>query len=237
MMSSLHVARAKKYLIVLFMITISTYNCQSSKRNVGGINMLCNNSDIVFLQEHWLFPSDLPSLNNIHPDFISFGLSSMDPFTRLISGRPYGGVAVLWRKALTHLVKPVTYDADRILGLEVYQGETKLLLLGVYLPYCTPPNFESYVYYLGKIKAIVDESDSPYVCVLGDFNADIVKATEFGKELESFCVELNPILLLRMHYISVLTQRLMLMMAMVRRPGLTISFVRKPFSKSLKTSA
>ena len=186
-MSSLYVVRT--ILIAFVMIQISTYNCQSSKRNVGGISKLCENSDVVFLQEHWLFPSDLPSLNNIHPDFISFGVSAMDPSTMLMSGRPYGGVAVLWRKSLTHLVKPLTYDDDRILGLELDQGETKFLFLGVYLPYCAPCNFESYVSYLGKIKAIVDEFDSPYVCALGDFNADTVKATEFGNELASFCDE------------------------------------------------
>ena len=48
-------------------------------------------------------------------------------------------------------------------------------------------NFDKFVHYLAKVKAIIDDFDSPFVCVLGDFNADIVKATEFGKELESFC--------------------------------------------------
>ena len=176
-------------LIVLAMVKISTYNCQSSKRNAVGISQLCQDSDVIFLQEHWLFPSDLSSLNSIHPDFISFGLSAMDPSTMLMSGRPYGGVAVLWRKGLTHLVKPVTYDDDRIIGLEFRQGETQMLFLGVYLPYCAPCNFESYVHYLGKIGTILNKSDTPYVCILGDFNADMAKMTEFGTELASFCDE------------------------------------------------
>ena len=62
-----------------------------------------------------------------------------------------------------------------------------MLFIGVYLPYCTRLNFDRYVYYLAKLKTIIDDYHSPYVCVLGDFNGDIVKATEFGKELESFC--------------------------------------------------
>ena len=82
-------------LFFLFMLQISSYNCQSSKRNAGGIHKLCESSDIIFLQEHWLFPEDLPSLNNIHDDFVSFAISSVDPSSGLISGRPFGGVAVL----------------------------------------------------------------------------------------------------------------------------------------------
>ena len=105
---------------------------------------MCESSDIVFLQEHWLFPSDLVSLNNIHNDFTSFGLSSIDPSTSLMTGRPYGGVAVLWRNALASHVKPVTYDDDRIVGLECNLGGTKMLFIGVYLPYCTRLNFDRY---------------------------------------------------------------------------------------------
>ena len=73
------------------MIRISSYNCQSFKRNTGGISRLCNMADILFLQEHWLFPSDLPLLNNVHNDFMSYGISAIDPSDGLISGRPYGG--------------------------------------------------------------------------------------------------------------------------------------------------
>ena len=59
------------YVFIFMMLQISTYNCQSSNRNAGGIHKLCESSDIVFLQEHWLFPADLPSLNTIHSDFSS----------------------------------------------------------------------------------------------------------------------------------------------------------------------
>lgn len=173
------------------MIQVSTYNCQSAKRNFGGIQKLCNESDVVIIQEHWLFPSELSCLNNIHNDFVSFGISSMNPSNDLIVGRPYGGVAVLWKNNLSPFVRPVTYDDDRIIGLEYSCCGVKLLLLGVYLPYDTRNNFDQYVYYLAKLKSIVDEFDSPYVCILGDFNADVAKASNFGKELERFCIDSN----------------------------------------------
>ena len=168
---------------------ISSYNCQSSKRNVGGIQLLCNHSDIIFLQEHWLFPTDLPSLNMIHTDFMSFGISSMNVADGIVLGRPYGGVAVMWRKSLASKVKPVLFDDDRIIGLECVFDNIRLLLLGVYLPYNCNENFEDFLFSLGKIRTIMDEFDSPYVCVFGDFNADLEKQTSFGKELISFCQE------------------------------------------------
>lgn len=173
------------------MFRVSSYNCKSFKRNIGGIVKLCDVSDIVFIQEHWLFPSDLSLLNNVHSDYMAYGISSIDPTDGLLLGRPFGGVAVLWRNNLAPFVKPITYADDRIIGLECDIGDHKLLFLGVYLPYDTKQNFDQYVHYLAKVKCIVDDFDSPYVCVLGDFNADIIKQSDFGKELQSFCDDAN----------------------------------------------
>ena len=61
------------------MFQVSSYNCKSFKRNIGGIVKLCDVSDIVFIQEHWLFPSDLSLLNNVHSDYMAYGISSIDP--------------------------------------------------------------------------------------------------------------------------------------------------------------
>ena len=179
------------FLFIVIMLQISSYNCKSFKRNIGGISRLCDSSDIVFLQEHWLFPSDLPSLNNVHKDFMSFGISSMDLSDGLILGRPFGGLAVLWKNNLAPFVKPISFDDNRIIGLECKIDDLKILLLGVYLPYDTKKNFDQYVYYLAKLKSIVDDFDSPNVCILGDFNADIFKLSDFGKELQSFCQDAN----------------------------------------------
>lgn len=174
-------------LLTIIMLNISSYNCRSSKRNTGGIKMLCDSSDIVFLQEHWLFASDLPTLNNVHEDFISFGVSAMDPTAGLTVGRPYGGVAVLWRKGLAARVRPLSYDDSRIIGLMCDLGGTQILFLGAYLPYESPQNFDEFVFYLAKVKEIIDEFPSPNVCVLGDLNADVIKGTSFGIELDNFC--------------------------------------------------
>ena len=74
-----------------------------------------------------------------------WGVSSIDPSVGLIVSRPYGGVAVLWRNSLASFVKPLTFDDDRIIGLECIIHDVKFLFLGVYLPYNYRQNFDRYV--------------------------------------------------------------------------------------------
>ena len=108
----------------LSMIRIGSYNCKSSRRNAGGIHQLCELNDIIFLQEHWLMPFEIPSLDNVHLDFMSHGISSVDPSDRFLEGRPFGGVAVLWRNSLGSFVKSVSFGDDRIVGLELQNANS-----------------------------------------------------------------------------------------------------------------
>jgi exonuclease III len=74
-----------------------TYNCRSVKNSMPEVHSLCNKFDIVLLQEHWLLPNELHTLNNIHPDFHSYGMSAVDISRNILVGRPYGGTAILFR--------------------------------------------------------------------------------------------------------------------------------------------
>ena len=56
-----------------------------------------------FLQETWLTHDELPLLRQIHADFDASGVSAMDTGDSILVGRPYGGVAILWRKQLGQL--------------------------------------------------------------------------------------------------------------------------------------
>ena len=44
-------------------------------------------------------------LQNIHIEFYGDGISSIDTTEGILLGRPYGGLAVLWRKSLNTFVK------------------------------------------------------------------------------------------------------------------------------------
>ena len=47
--------------------------------------------------------------------------------------------------------------------------------------------YDDYNFYLDKIKTIIVSAETPYVFVLGDFNADILSDSVFGTELVEFC--------------------------------------------------
>ena len=67
------------------------------------VSQLC----IIGEQEHWLHNDKVNMLNNLHPDFVGFGLSSMNSrlSTEIYRGRPFGGVGFLWRKAVSNNVQ------------------------------------------------------------------------------------------------------------------------------------
>ena len=49
--------------------------------------------DIVCLQEHWVLPSELDMLSDLHTDLYGFGYSAVDISSNILIGRPYGGSA------------------------------------------------------------------------------------------------------------------------------------------------
>ena len=76
-------------------ITVSCHGIQSSKEELC---MLCENSDILCIQKHWLFPEEVDQLNNVHSNFNGIGVSAIDTSKGLLTGRPFGGVGILWHK-------------------------------------------------------------------------------------------------------------------------------------------
>ena len=56
-----------------------------------------------------------------------------------------------------------------------------------YLPYDCDKFYDDYCFYLDKIRCIIDAASTPYIFVLGDFNADLKSESVFGSELIEFC--------------------------------------------------
>ena len=50
-----------------------------------------NNNDIIALQETWLAKQDLHLCDNLHPDFLSCGVSAVDYSDGILIGRQHGG--------------------------------------------------------------------------------------------------------------------------------------------------
>ena len=81
-------------------ISINSHNCgHASNFKLPLFNDLLEGCDFLLLQEHMLFKSKLIWFNSISSDVGVHGVSALDESKPLV-GRPYGGVAILWRKSL-----------------------------------------------------------------------------------------------------------------------------------------
>ena len=98
-------------------LRIASYNCYGLKSSTVDLYELCNRYDIVFLQETLLFKHDI--LSKIHPEFEGMGISTIDDTCSIVSGRPYGGLAILIRHKLRQFGDFILYDDTRIMGIQI----------------------------------------------------------------------------------------------------------------------
>ena len=70
----------------------------------------------------------------------------MDLSHRIISGRSYGGVGIMWRKMPGMKHKVITYDDNRILGLDIKYNKYHLLLICVYFPFQSATNYDEFIH-------------------------------------------------------------------------------------------
>jgi exonuclease III len=162
-------------------LKVASYNCRSVKSSVGTVQDLCKTHDIVALQETWLYEDGNQFLSALSVDFNAFGVSAMNSKDTLISGRPHGGIAFLWRKNMSLNISAVEFDDARILGLRISDDNNVVaLFITVYLPYECDDNAAEYSECLGKLMAIVEDENTPYVYIIGDFNA-------FWSDVQDYC--------------------------------------------------
>ena len=90
-----------------------------------------------------MYNDELCLFNKFHPDCIIFGVPPMDLSDRNISGRPYDGVGITWREIPGMKCEVITYDDNKIVGLDVKYNKYHLLLICVYFPFQSATNYES----------------------------------------------------------------------------------------------
>ena len=127
----------------------------------------------------------------IDSDFERFGISAIDDSTNIDRGRPYGGMAILIRKQHRSIAQFYTYNCVRLLGVQLTCNDVSLLFISVYMPYQCDDNYELFMEYVGKLSALIEESPTSYVAILGDFNAGI--DIQFEAEL---CSNLDHVVLI-----------------------------------------
>ncbi|CAH2037387.1 unnamed protein product, partial [Iphiclides podalirius] len=74
-----------------------SFNCKGLSGAMGCLRDSCKSADIIALQETWLLQHDIPLLGAIDTEFAYTGNTAVDLSAGILRGRPYGGVALLWR--------------------------------------------------------------------------------------------------------------------------------------------
>ena len=160
------------------------------KSSVPEIRQLCDTSDVVFLQETWLASDELHLLASLDDRFYGQGVSAMDAGNKLLRGRPHGGLGILWRKTLVGC-KIINLPNPRIMSMHIDNIQNSMKIFNVYMPCDHTDNRDECLEILSYLNTAVEESDAPYIAMIGDFNANIQTGanTLFGKELKRFCRE------------------------------------------------
>ena len=165
-------------------IQLVSYNMHGFCQGNLYLNELCRDADVIFVQEHWLYPSNLHLLNNISDEFVCFGVSAMTELTGkgILSGRPFGGVAILVRSNIAkncHLV----HKSERFVIVRYLD----MLLINVYMPCKSVANYtDIYCDTLNNISAIISSEVHASVVFGGDLNFDFNVGGAVHKMLDAF---------------------------------------------------
>ena len=167
-------------------ISLTSYNCRSLKNSLIDIRNLCNNNDIILLQEHWIPQQELSYINTISNNFIAFSSSPVDLSAGLLVGRPYGGLSILVKKNIANYFKVIDISDPNFICAEISLGDKNFMLFNCYMPHFDGGrNLEIYINIINKMQSIILEHDHGNVIMMGDFNCHL--DTELFHELLQFC--------------------------------------------------
>lgn len=131
--------------------------------------------DICGLAEHWLYEKDLIFLDQLNSSYKCHAVSDFDlkfPGRRRVGK---GGVALLWHRRIDHKITPLTFEDDRIIGLQLEISPLNFIyVFQVYLPCSNHPmaSFYDYVDKMSNLLALY--SDKGLVIIMGDLNTNLL---------------------------------------------------------------
>lgn len=174
------------------MLSIATYNCRGfnfTKSNY--INALLSNCDVLFLQEHWLSDSQLPQLSNLNVDFSAHAICGFDS-TEILTGRPYGGCAILWRSDISARIQTIPTNSRRVCAIKMHSDIWSILFINTYMPYEDgDERSDDFCMQLSIIEYLITQNTDCHIVIGGDFNVDFSRNWSHTKLLSDFCENLN----------------------------------------------
>jgi exonuclease III len=178
-------------------IKFATYNLHGFNQGRGYLENVFMLYDFILIQEHWLAPFNLHELNKLCPGFTCYSCSAMNDIIGrgILTGRPYGGVAVYVRDVFASKIK-IIKNTDRYILMQF----GAVVIINVYMPASgTAQQEDVYCSCLASILNDVNELHYDAIIMGGDFNIDPSGDCNVGRALNTFCAEID---VLRVHQSS-----------------------------------
>lgn len=157
-------------------LKLCSFNCRGfNVAKIKHIESILNDCDILLLQETWLLANQVGKLNQYFSKYNTYGISGIKD-TKLLSGRPYGGLSFLYRKTLSPYIEYVEIiNSKRICCIRLMTNIGAVYLFNIYMPGDTKDNLFLYEYNheLSVLSSFFRHSNVLNCIVGGDLNADL----------------------------------------------------------------
>ena len=156
---------------------IVSYNMHGFYNGIDFVNEILDKVDCICVQEHWQREQSLSVFNYIDDKFSSISYSSMYVDDLHARGRPYGGLAILYRSNKIKLIEKFNMCMNKRVCTALFDVlGTQMLLFNVYFPCKGDVDYNSEIDIIcGYVTSIIDSFKSPdmNVIIAGDFNDDL----------------------------------------------------------------
>ena len=117
-------------------ITIGSLNIQNIRGNTIFAQSIMKETEILFIQEHWLFKFEEKEFTTLIPNtdhYVRF-IDEDSPINHSEHIRGYDGVAILWHPNLTPCIRPLPDGTNHIIAIELEAEPTPLCMINAYMP-------------------------------------------------------------------------------------------------------
>ena len=126
------------------------------------------------LQETWHLDENINLFNTINTNYLYTAISGVDSRAKSLSGRPKGGVGILYKKSLSNKIKHIPSYNRRVCGIIInFTLEFSRSLLCVYLPCDNYSNVyinQEYLECVAYIESMNNNSNCNVCICCGDYN-------------------------------------------------------------------
>ena len=175
-------------------LSFNTTGWSEFKSNLINTILLSHSIQICAIQEHFQLESNLFRLKKAFKDFEVFSLPAVKSNYQVHSGRPSGGISLLFDKKLGSFIKQVTCpNSTRVQGIKLNLPQSSYLFINCYFPVDQRnDNNDDLLRTLQDIKYCINQcDDSCNVCILGDLNFEVNGNTAFANLVKTFLLENN----------------------------------------------